>query len=45
VSDPAAESATGAATTAHIRYVLALADDALVASQRMGEWIASAPEL
>ena len=34
-----------AATTAHVRYVLALADDALVASQRLAEWIASAPEL
>jgi ring-1,2-phenylacetyl-CoA epoxidase subunit PaaC len=33
------------ATAAHVRYVLALADDALVAAQRMGEWIASAPEL
>jgi ring-1,2-phenylacetyl-CoA epoxidase subunit PaaC len=30
---------------AHVRYVLALADDALVASQRLGEWVASAPEL
>ncbi len=30
---------------AHVRYVLALADDTLVAAQRMGEWIASAPEL
>jgi ring-1,2-phenylacetyl-CoA epoxidase subunit PaaC len=29
----------------HVRYVLALADDVLVASHRMGEWIASAPEL
>jgi ring-1,2-phenylacetyl-CoA epoxidase subunit PaaC len=28
-----------------VGYVLALADDALVASQRMGEWIASAPQL
>ena len=35
----------GAVTTAHVRYVLALADDALVASQRLTEWIASAPEL
>lgn len=26
-------------------YVLSLGDDALVAAQRMGEWIASAPEL
>jgi ring-1,2-phenylacetyl-CoA epoxidase subunit PaaC len=30
---------------AHVRYVLALADDALVSAQRLGEWIASAPEL
>jgi ring-1,2-phenylacetyl-CoA epoxidase subunit PaaC len=30
---------------AHARYVLALADDALVAAQRWGEWIARAPEL
>jgi ring-1,2-phenylacetyl-CoA epoxidase subunit PaaC len=34
-----------AANDAHVRYVLALADDALIASQRLGEWIASAPEL
>ena len=27
------------------RYVLSLADDALVSAQRLGEWIASAPEL
>jgi ring-1,2-phenylacetyl-CoA epoxidase subunit PaaC len=26
-------------------YVLGLADDALVAAQRMGEWVASAPEI
>jgi len=26
-------------------YVLSLADDSLIAAQRMGEWIASAPEL
>ncbi|HET9859505.1 MAG TPA: 1,2-phenylacetyl-CoA epoxidase subunit PaaC, partial [Nocardioidaceae bacterium] len=26
-------------------YILALADDALIAAQRMGEWIASAPQL
>ncbi|HLN78700.1 MAG TPA: 1,2-phenylacetyl-CoA epoxidase subunit PaaC [Nocardioidaceae bacterium] len=45
MSDPAGQSANGGATTAHVRYVLALADDALIASQRMGEWIASAPEL
>jgi ring-1,2-phenylacetyl-CoA epoxidase subunit PaaC len=30
---------------AHVRYLLALADDALVASHRMAEWIASAPQL
>jgi len=29
----------------HVRYVLALADDALIAAQRLAEWIASAPEL
>jgi ring-1,2-phenylacetyl-CoA epoxidase subunit PaaC len=28
-----------------VNYVLTLADDALVASQRLGEWIARAPEL
>ncbi len=33
------------AGTAHVRYVLSLADDALVSAQRLGEWIASAPEL
>ena len=26
-------------------YVLALADDALVAAQRMGEWIAASPQI
>jgi ring-1,2-phenylacetyl-CoA epoxidase subunit PaaC len=30
---------------ARVRYVLALADDSLVAAHRLGEWIASAPEL
>lgn len=30
---------------AHVRYVLALADDGLVAAQRLGEWITRAPEL
>jgi ring-1,2-phenylacetyl-CoA epoxidase subunit PaaC len=30
---------------AHVRYVLALADDDLVAAQRLGEWITRAPEL
>ncbi|HEU4515393.1 MAG TPA: 1,2-phenylacetyl-CoA epoxidase subunit PaaC [Nocardioidaceae bacterium] len=29
----------------HVRYVLTLADDSLVAAQRLGEWIARAPEL
>lgn len=28
-----------------VRYVLSLADDSLVAAQRMGEWVASAPQL
>ncbi len=28
-----------------VRYVLRLADDALVGAQRMGEWIAAAPQL
>jgi ring-1,2-phenylacetyl-CoA epoxidase subunit PaaC len=27
------------------RYVLSLADDALISAQRMGEWIASAPQI
>jgi len=31
--------------SAHVRYVLALADDSLVAAQRLGEWVARAPEL
>jgi ring-1,2-phenylacetyl-CoA epoxidase subunit PaaC len=31
--------------TALFDYVLSLADDALVAAQRMGEWVASAPEI
>jgi ring-1,2-phenylacetyl-CoA epoxidase subunit PaaC len=35
----------GPSDDAHARYVLALADDALVAAHRLGEWIASAPEL
>jgi ring-1,2-phenylacetyl-CoA epoxidase subunit PaaC len=29
----------------HVGYVLALADDVLIAAQRLGEWIARAPEL
>jgi len=32
-------------TTVLAGYVLALADDALVAAQRMGEWIARAPQI
>jgi ring-1,2-phenylacetyl-CoA epoxidase subunit PaaC len=28
-----------------VRYVLALGDDALIAAQRMGEWIARAPQI
>jgi ring-1,2-phenylacetyl-CoA epoxidase subunit PaaC len=31
--------------TAHVDYVLALADDALVSAQRMGWWISRAPQL
>lgn len=37
--------AGGTTTDAHVRYVLALADDTLVAAQRLGEWVASAPVL
>lgn len=37
--------AGGTTTAAHVRYVLALADDTLVAAQRLGEWVASAPVL
>ncbi|HSE72776.1 MAG TPA: 1,2-phenylacetyl-CoA epoxidase subunit PaaC [Nocardioidaceae bacterium] len=36
---------TAASGDAVYRYALALGDDALVAAQRMGEWIASAPQL
>ncbi|MGH3648414.1 MAG: 1,2-phenylacetyl-CoA epoxidase subunit PaaC [Micromonosporaceae bacterium] len=32
-------------STAPFEYVLRLADDALVASQRLGEWVSKAPEL
>jgi ring-1,2-phenylacetyl-CoA epoxidase subunit PaaC len=39
ISGPVAVSSPTAA------YTLALADDALIAAQRMGEWIASAPQL
>lgn len=31
--------------TAHVDYVLALADDALISAQRMGWWISRAPQL
>jgi ring-1,2-phenylacetyl-CoA epoxidase subunit PaaC len=34
-----------AITDPTVAYVLALADDVLVAAQRMGEWIAAAPQL
>jgi ring-1,2-phenylacetyl-CoA epoxidase subunit PaaC len=37
-----ARATTGSDTSA---YALALGDDALVAAQRMGEWIASAPQI
>ncbi|MDP9318159.1 MAG: phenylacetate-CoA oxygenase subunit PaaC [Actinomycetota bacterium] len=40
---PPAESSVDSADLA--RYVLRLGDDALVAAQRMGEWIAAAPQL
>ena len=31
--------------SAQVSYVLALADDSLIAAQRLGEWVARAPEL
>lgn len=37
---PATEGSAG-----FVRHVLSLADDALIAAQRMGEWVAAAPEL
>lgn len=40
-----AVAAQAADNSALVGYVLALADDALVAAQRMGEWVASAPQL
>ena len=40
---PPAESSVDPADL--VRYVLRLGDDALVAAQRMGEWIAAAPQL
>jgi ring-1,2-phenylacetyl-CoA epoxidase subunit PaaC len=36
---------TSVATTARARYALALGDDALIASHRLGEWITRAPQL
>jgi ring-1,2-phenylacetyl-CoA epoxidase subunit PaaC len=32
-------------TSARVDYVLSLADDALVSAQRMGEWIATSPQI
>jgi ring-1,2-phenylacetyl-CoA epoxidase subunit PaaC len=32
-------------SSARVEYVLSLADDSLIAAQRMGEWIASSPQL
>jgi ring-1,2-phenylacetyl-CoA epoxidase subunit PaaC len=48
VNDPATgkvRRVTLAALPPRGRYVLSLADDALVAAQRMGEWIAAAPQI
>ena len=48
MNDPATGNvrrATLAAMPPRGRYVLSLADDALVAAQRMGEWIAAAPQI
>lgn len=46
---PGAEAVTTVASpggsAALVRYVLALADDALITAQRLGEWIASSPQL
>ncbi|HEX8781109.1 MAG TPA: Phenylacetic acid catabolic protein, partial [Nocardioides sp.] len=36
---------TPSVSTAHVDYVLGLADDALVSAQRMGWWISRAPQL
>ncbi len=41
----AARSARAHSDADKSAYILALADDALIAAQRMGEWIASAPQL
>ncbi|MCC2033312.1 1,2-phenylacetyl-CoA epoxidase subunit PaaC [Microbacterium allomyrinae] len=40
-----ASAGVDAATDAVARYALGLGDDALVLAQRLGEWIANAPEL
>jgi len=46
LSDPThAPTITTSDKSAMVGYVLSLADDALVSAQRMGEWIASAPQL
>ena len=42
MSGPAGPGGQGPALA---RYVLSLADDSLVAAQRMGEWVAAAPQL
>jgi len=44
VTDRASEVAAPAGTDL-VAYTLRLADDALIGAQRMGEWIASAPQL
>ncbi|MFL5899871.1 MAG: Phenylacetic acid catabolic protein, partial [Solirubrobacterales bacterium] len=38
-------TSAGADRPALAGYVLSLADDALIAAQRMGEWIAAAPQI
>jgi len=43
LSDPVVATATTVSDKS--AYVLSLADDALVAAQRMGEWIAAAPQI
>jgi ring-1,2-phenylacetyl-CoA epoxidase subunit PaaC len=43
VSTPSPEAPV--TTSAHVDYVLGLADDALVSAQRMGWWISRAPQL
>jgi ring-1,2-phenylacetyl-CoA epoxidase subunit PaaC len=44
VGDPDPSSIPSSAAGTH-QYVLGLADDALVAAQRMGEWIATSPQI